>query len=93
MTIVWSYSAKKSYNKIIDFLLIRWNIEIAEDFENRISKTIEKIKRNKHFCPKSKFRNLRKCVIHKNASLICLVQNHTIFIVDVIDNRSGYNYY
>ena len=92
MTIVWSYSAKESYYEIIDFLLSRWDIEIAENFESRISKTLEKIKRNKHICPKSKFRNLRKCVIHKNASLIYLVQNHTIFIVDVIDNRSGYNY-
>ncbi|MBL4887945.1 MAG: type II toxin-antitoxin system RelE/ParE family toxin [Flavobacteriaceae bacterium] len=33
--IIWSDQAKISYDDIIDRLLVRWNPDIAEDFENR----------------------------------------------------------
>jgi len=89
MTIIWTYNAQKSYSDIIDFLLIKWNIQVAEDLEFRVSKTLEKLRVNEFLCPESYFKNLRKCVIHKNTSIIYLVKNNTIYIVDIIDNRSN----
>ncbi len=93
MQVLWTQNARNSYHQIIDFLLVSWEVKIAVDFEFRISKILAKITENRNLCPKTGYMGLRKCVIHKNASLIYVVKNDEIFIVDIIDNRQNARYF
>ncbi len=69
MNIVWSDEAKTTYENSIDDLLKKWPIEVALDFEYKINDLLNHLKQNKQLCPVTKFKKLRKCVIHKNVSL------------------------
>jgi len=70
MAVIWSEQAKISYEKIIDNLLEQWSVDIVLNFEIFINKLLENIIINNNFCPASKIEQLRKCVVHKNVSLI-----------------------
>ncbi len=92
MKIIWSEQAKKSYEKTIDNLLERWTIDIVFKFENLTNNTLDNLKKNKNFCPKSQQTQLRKCVIHKNISLIYRIEKSNIELITFIDNRSEHQY-
>lgn len=92
MNLIWSNEAKITYNGIIDYLLKEWHTEIAIDFENKTNNLLNHLKINKKLCPPSKIKKLRKCVIHKNASLIYRIKSNTIELITFIDNRADHNY-
>lgn len=92
MHIIWSEQAKNSYEKIIDFILEQWNSDIALNFESKTNTLLDKLKQNKNLCPESKQTQLRKCVIHKNASLIYKISKPNIELITFIDNRSEHMY-
>jgi plasmid stabilization system protein ParE len=92
MKIIWSKQAKKSYEKIIDNLLEEWPFDIALKFENLTNSTLDNIRNNKSLCPKSQQTQLRKCIIHKNVSLIYRIEKSNIELVTFIDNRSEHQY-
>jgi len=92
MMIIWSDEAKITYNGIIDYLLKEWHIEIAIDFEDKTNELLDRLKTNKKLCPPSKVKKLRKCVIHKNASLIYRIKSNSIELITFIDNRTDHSY-
>ena len=78
MNIVWSKEAKITYEEIIDDLLIKWPIDIAIDFETRTNNLLDKLILNNQLCAPInhiQFKKLRKCVIHKNVSLIYIIKS------------------
>jgi len=92
MKIIWSNQAKISYEKTIDFILKNWTPDIATDFENITNRLLDNLKKHAKLCPISKKKNLRKCVIHKNTSLIYIIHKTHIGLVTFADNRSDSNY-
>ena len=46
MRIIWNPVAKESYNEIEAFLMIRWNLEITQDFISAVSQTMRIVKEN-----------------------------------------------
>jgi len=92
MMIIWSDEAKITYDDTIDGLLKKWHIEIAIDFEDKTNDLLDRLKINKKLCPPSKVKKLRKCVIHKNASLIYRIKSNAIELVTFVDNRTNHNY-
>lgn len=92
MSIVWSNEAKVTYDDIIDDLLKKWSIDIAIDFEIKTNNLLDNLIIHKKLCPPSNMKKLRKCVIHKNASLIYRIKSNTIELVTFIDNRTEHNY-
>ena len=92
MNIIWSNQAKISYEKTIDNILEQWSVNIAFDFEILTNKLLDNLKNNKAFCPKSQQTQLRKCVIHKNTSLIYRIKKSTIQLITFIDNRTDHHY-
>lgn len=93
MNIIWSEEAKITYENIIDDLLKKWPIDIALDFEQRTNNLLDLLKENKQLCPVSKFKRLRKCVIHKNVSLIYKTNRKTIEIITFIFNKDDHKFY
>jgi hypothetical protein len=92
MTIFWSDLAKECYIYIIEQLFEKWNINIVEVFENETISLINNIEKHNHICPKSKIKNLHKCVINEHISLIYRIQNNTLEIVVFIFNQSKHSY-
>ena len=93
MIIVWSNKAKVSYDDIVDELILNWSPDIAEDFTNKTDALLDSLKMHKKLCPVSKFKTLRKCVIHKNVSLIYKLQgNYKINLVTFIKNKVNTKY-
>ena len=92
MKIVWSEQARTSYIKTIDNLLENWTIEIVINFENLTNNVLDKLKKKKYLCHESKQTKLRKCIIHKNTSLIYRIKKSNIELITFIDNRSEHQY-
>ena len=92
MIIVWSDEARKTYDNTIDDLIDKWKIDIALDFEDKTNNLLDHLKEYKKFCPASKMKKLRKCVIHKNTSLIYKINKNSIELVTFIDNHTEHNY-
>ena len=91
--VYWSSLAEKTYLKILSQILDRWSIKEAEDFEAKVDRLITILKTKKHLCPPSHTqKQLRRCVIAPQTSLVYQITGNTIEIVAFIDNRSEHGY-
>ena len=93
MEIIWSNQAVITYEDIIDNLLLRWNVDVALEFESLTNNILDKLKSNEKLCPGSKKTLLRKCVIHKNSSIVYRIGKHNIEIVTFVFNKSNHSFY
>ncbi|MEX1192129.1 MAG: type II toxin-antitoxin system RelE/ParE family toxin [Brumimicrobium sp.] len=91
--IVWSDEAKKTYEAVIDDLLKKWPINVALDFEEKTNNLLDILLDNKQLCQPTKHKRLRKCVIHKNVSLIYKINRRKIEIVTFIFNKDDHRFY
>jgi len=91
--ILWSPLAEETYLKTIEFILNKWTIKEAKDFEHKVESLLSKIKTHRKLCPASyKKPGLRKCVISPQTSLVYRINDDIIELVAFIDNRSQHNY-
>jgi len=91
--ISWSPLAEETYLKTLAFILEKWTIKEAEDFERKVESLLDKIKIHKHLCPPSiKRKHLRRCVITPQTSLVYRIRGNVIELVAFFDNRSIHNY-
>jgi hypothetical protein len=92
MIIVWSDEAPNTYDNAIDDLIDKWEIEVVLDFETKTNLLLDHLKNYKKFCPPSKKKKLRKCVIHKNTSLVYKINKNNIELVTFVDNHNEHSY-
>ncbi len=92
MNIFWSDLSKDYYLSILEQLFETWNIKIVELFEFETNSLIDRIVNHNHICPKSRLKNLHKCVINKQISLIYRIEKETLEIVTFIYNKSSHLY-
>jgi mRNA-degrading endonuclease YafQ of YafQ-DinJ toxin-antitoxin module len=77
--IFWSPVAEETYLKTLSQILERWTIKEAEDFEARVESLINRLKTQKRLCPPSgKQKNLRRCVIAPQTSLVYQIKDNII---------------
>lgn len=92
MTVVWSNKARISFIKYLEQTLENYSVKLANDFINDTEALITKIQSDKELCPSSKKRNLRKCVVNVNISMIYKTSSSKIEIVAFLFNRSSHQY-
>mgnify|MGYP000061851155 FL=1 len=93
MKIVWSEEAALSYEELIDFILEKWTVEIVDNFIEKLNSLLFKLSKHKNLCPKSAIKNLRKCLVSEQTSLIYRVKSYNLIeIVLFVDNRSKHPY-
>jgi len=92
--IIWSPFAEETFLRILSYILEKWSLKEAEDFENKVESLINSIRSHEHLCPASKIqKNLRRCVISPQTSLIYQInENSNIELVAFFDNRSDHKY-
>ncbi|MEX0811938.1 MAG: type II toxin-antitoxin system RelE/ParE family toxin [Chitinophagales bacterium] len=88
MKIVWSDTAKLTYENLVDFIIDQWGISVVEDFENRVNSLLDLVAQNNHLCPIfNGTTQLRRCVFHPNASLFYVIEKVEVIIIAIVDNR------
>lgn len=91
--ISWSPLAEETYLNTLTQILERWTIKEAEDFEAKVESLIEKLKTHKRLCPSSnKQKNLRRCIITPQTSMIYQIKDYIIELVAFFDNRSEHKF-
>ncbi len=91
--VIWSPLAEETYLKTLSLILDQWTIKEAENFEAKVESLIQKLKTHQRLCPPSdKQKNLRRCVIAPQTSLIYRIKGNMIELVTFFDNRSEHVY-
>lgn len=90
--VTWSPQAEYSYLSILIYIIENWSVKAADNFNKKTENLISKIKSNNSLCPKSNMKNLRKCVITHQSSMIYRVNINYIEIVDFVSNYSLHKY-
>ena len=88
----WSPKAKESYIETILFILKKWTIKEVIGFEKDLKRIIKNLSSNLKLCPEILYKNLRKCTVSKQTSLVYRIVDNSIEIIAFIDNRSKHNY-
>jgi plasmid stabilization system protein ParE len=87
--IVWSKQAENSYLAVIDYLMTEWSLDVAANFDYKVTKLLKRLEQFKFACPPSVRRpGRRKCVITPQTSLIYrVIKDDKVELVTFIDNR------
>lgn len=87
--IYWSPLAKETYLKTLSLILEQWTIKEAEHFEAKVESLIDKLRHQNKLCPPSQNqKNLRRCVISSQTSMVYQTRGDVIEVVAFFDNRS-----
>lgn len=80
--------AEKTYDALSVQLMQRWGENYVRKFEDRISKAIETIGKTPFIYPVAieEFQ-IRKCIVHKNCSILYQVIEQTVTVICFWDNR------
>lgn len=86
--IKWSARAADDFEQIIRYLSENWNEREIRKFVRQIDKNITYIQTSPLTFPATfHYPGLRRCVISKIHTLYYLVQNRTIYLIRIWDNR------
>ena len=86
--IAWSLLALDDYKQILEFLLLNWSIQAAEDFQKITEQKLHLLARFPHAGTRSpKSNQFRQLVVTKHNKLIYRVIKDTIYIVEILDTR------
>jgi plasmid stabilization system protein ParE len=90
--VLWSPLAEETYLNILNYLIDNWSVNIAQQFDDKVESLLKHISKHTKLCPKSKHKDLRKCVITHQTSLIYRITSTHIELIVFIDNRSQHSY-
>ena len=80
--------AEETFNELVIQLRQRWGDRFVLKFEERVLKCLTIISQNPYFYPLAEdMLEIRKCLLHKNCSMLYTITNDVIFIVCFWDNR------
>lgn len=85
--IVWTPTARKSFQETKDFLTELWNEQVTDEFLNQLDYRIEQIKRNPQLAPTFKNSEFRQLLVHKTVSLFYKIYPDHIKLLLIWDNR------
>ncbi len=89
-SINWTPKALDTFEAVTLQLIDRWNIETALSFDRKVEIAVQQLKNNPKIYQVSKKSKLRKCVIHKNVSLIYRIHKSSVELIVFVDNRDGH---
>jgi plasmid stabilization system protein ParE len=80
--------AEETYDALSTQLRERWGDRFVIKFEDKISKCLDTISNTPYLYPVADERTeIRKCILHKNCSMLYKVYQDTVVIVCFWDNR------
>jgi len=86
--VFWSDDAKLDIEEITDFLLVKWNVDIVEEFYNNIDEFISRIGKNSQAFPLiNPQEGIRKCVVSWHNTIYYVDELEYVEILRISDNR------
>ena len=80
--------AEETYDAVVAQLRQRWGDRFVINFETRVIKSLHTIIKTPYLYPVADgHTEVRKCVLHKNCSLLYKIYDNTILVVCFWDNR------
>lgn len=89
------YLSELAENKLlilVDYLLVKWNLKVKNDFIEKLTQKIEQISNQPECCPQSKdFIGLYKCVVTKQTTFYyrIFLDENEIEIITIFDTRQN----
>ena len=87
--IIWSADAVSDYDQNIEYLLDEWGIKETQQFIDEIAEMLNTISKMPELFPLSDYRNIRKCVVRKQISILYTVKDDKIELVRVWNNKQN----
>lgn len=91
-TVQWTEQALDSLEDTLSKIIKKWNYQIAKEFDDEVERMITRLENNSKLCPPSKKKKIRKCVVHKNTSLVYRIKKSNIELITFVDNRTEHEY-
>jgi hypothetical protein len=88
----WTREAETTYLETLVFILEKWTLKEAEQFESLTNNLLKSLSYNLKLCPEVEGLRIRKCVISEQSSLVYRIEKQSIELVAFIDNRSDHFY-
>jgi len=86
--LIVSPKAEESYEATVSQVRQRWGSNFVSKFEIKVEKSIKAIVLNPFIYPITDNRTeIRKCVLHKNCSMLYRIYDTTVVIICFWDNR------
>lgn len=92
MKVFLSESAESKLLKLNEYLLVKWNLKVRNDFIKKLTSKIEQISNQPESCPESYlFKGLFKCVVTKQTTFYYRVHfdKKEIEIISFFDTRQN----
>ena len=89
MKIVWSADAVADYEHNINYLLEAWGTKETQQFIDEVSEMLSTISKMPELFPLSDYRNVRKCVVRKQISILYRVSDKQIELVRIWNNKQN----
>lgn len=87
MKIIWSKTADRNYRKNLDYLKKEWSYKVLKSFIDETDNCIQKIGENPNIGRFDKLIGCNKILIVKQIYLFYEVENNTIYINNVWNNK------
>jgi len=86
--IKFSPKAESTFDDLVTQLEQRWGGKFVDKFKDKVSKTLDLISETPYVYPIAPENSiLRKCILHKNCSMLYRIYNDNIEIIYFWDNR------
>jgi plasmid stabilization system protein ParE len=80
--------AEETYNAVVDQLRERWGERFVTKFEDKVLKCLDTLQSTPYIYPVAEENTeIRKCLLHKNCSMLYKIYDEDILIVCFWDNR------
>lgn len=91
MNVYLSKQAEFKLQKLLNYLLEKWNVQVRNEFLEKLKTKINQITVHPESCPKSEsFKGLHKCVLSKQTTFYYRLKNKTeIEIITFFDSRQN----
>jgi len=85
--VIWLPEAEFTFNENINFLARKWNLEVINNFLDRVDEVIDNIAENPYVYPAyENDKNIRKCVVTKHISLYYKILENRIDLLTFWNN-------
>ncbi len=89
--VIWSEEAVENLKKIIKYLEDNWTEKEIKKFASKLEKQISIIQKQPNSFPKANNFNIRRSVMSKQTTIYYNVNDESIRIVSLFDNRQNPN--
>ena len=89
-TLRWTERAANDYEKLIEYLIEKWGIEITLDVVHDFERTFSQLEKfPEHYPVFLKKKNIRRCVVSPQTSIFFKADKDVVEILTLFDNRQN----